>query len=300
MNLAFDLEHIQTTEFGIGHNGGEGDRFVVIPVDADVQTALHNMIVATWYVMQQSPDEPGLYEPSEKHAATEHLYLPADRPLCQPLVALHEANNLPIDVSAVNDPSRISCYFVRLMDREKNRLTTVRRAMQFKGDLKKKLMRFWDGTMQILENHVFRLDNDFDLIIDANKVHIWRPSAFEFLGGLQQTILDAVPPNVAAVSRDLPFVEFDAIQAYTVTRPRAARYLASIRTQDLAGISCVKLETWCRKTNAKISVVDGRISVDEKNIMGFLEVLDRRRYEIELVPDNPERFRAASRRKIDI
>jgi hypothetical protein len=33
--------------------------------------------------------------------------------------------------------------------------------------------------------------------------------------------------------------------------------------------------------------------------MGFLEVLDRRRYELELVKGLPERFRATSRRKID-
>jgi hypothetical protein len=33
--------------------------------------------------------------------------------------------------------------------------------------------------------------------------------------------------------------------------------------------------------------------------MGLLEVLDRRRYEVELVKDSPERFKAASRRKID-
>jgi hypothetical protein len=33
--------------------------------------------------------------------------------------------------------------------------------------------------------------------------------------------------------------------------------------------------------------------------MGFLEVLDRRRYEINLVKNSPERYRAASRKKIE-
>lgn len=33
--------------------------------------------------------------------------------------------------------------------------------------------------------------------------------------------------------------------------------------------------------------------------MGFLEVLDRRRYEIELVANSPEQYRAASRSKLD-
>jgi len=33
--------------------------------------------------------------------------------------------------------------------------------------------------------------------------------------------------------------------------------------------------------------------------MGFLEVLDRRRYELELVKGLPERYKASSRRKIE-
>jgi hypothetical protein len=33
--------------------------------------------------------------------------------------------------------------------------------------------------------------------------------------------------------------------------------------------------------------------------MDFLEVLDRRRYQLELVKGTPERFRASSRKKID-
>lgn len=32
--------------------------------------------------------------------------------------------------------------------------------------------------------------------------------------------------------------------------------------------------------------------------MGFLEVLDRRRYEVKLVPDEPEQFRAPSRTRL--
>ena len=33
--------------------------------------------------------------------------------------------------------------------------------------------------------------------------------------------------------------------------------------------------------------------------MDFIEVLDRRRYDIDLVPESPEIFRAASRERLD-
>jgi phage portal protein BeeE len=42
-----------------------------------------------------------------------------------------------------------------------------------------------------------------------------------------------------------------------------------------------------------------KVSVAAGHEMGFLEVLDRRRYEVNLVKEKPERYRAATRRKID-
>ncbi len=299
MNLAFDLENIRTTEFGISRKEEGDDQFVLIPVNRSVQTALHEMIETTWHNMQQVRDELSQYDPSEKHAPTEYLFLATDNPQCQRLVELHNADHLPVDADAVNEPDRISSYFVRLTDNGGHHLTAMRRAIQFKGDLKRKWVHLLDDTLQILERRVFRLDNDFDLIIDTDHVHIWRPAAFEFIGHLKQAVLDAVPANVEAVSGELPFVKFDVIQAYATEHLRAARYLASIRTQDLTGISCATLKALCQKTNVEISEINGQISVEERNVMGFLEVLDRRRYEIELVPDFPERFRAASRRRID-
>jgi hypothetical protein len=43
----------------------------------------------------------------------------------------------------------------------------------------------------------------------------------------------------------------------------------------------------------------GKVSITDGHEMGFLEVLDRRRYEVSLVKEKPERYRAASRRKIN-
>ena len=54
----------------------------------------------------------------------------------------------------------------------------------------------------------------------------------------------------------------------------------------------------CRRTKVKIQEANGRIVVLADQIMGFLEVLDRRRYEVQLVKNSPEHFRAGSRTKI--
>ena len=212
---------------------------------------------------------------------------------------LHDSVNLTPDDAHLPDPKTVFCYFARFTDVQGRRLTALRRAGQFKGVLKDKLLRCIDDTLEILEDDVFKLDVDFDLLSDSAYTHIWRPSAFEFLCKLQQEILDAVPDNVAAIATDLPFMDLDGIESYAKSRPRAARYLASIRSQELQGIEQQALMDLCGETGVNTENANGKVKVNHGHEMGFLEVLDRRRYRLNLVAGQSERFRASSRVRID-
>jgi hypothetical protein len=105
---------------------------------------------------------------------------------------------------------------------------------------------------------------------------------------------------VAAIEKDLPFVDFSGISDYAAEHPRAARYLASIRGQkETKNIDQSALKKLCKATGVEVRVANGKVTIDDGHEMGFLEVLDRRRYELELVKGSRERFRAASRHKIE-
>lgn len=302
MKVDFDFENVGLTEFGVGLDNGNGQSFVAVPVDVAVQSVLREMVEATLGAMQKDEDGPGKYEPSEKHGATEYLYLPLDDDLAVSVRQLHEAVNLAVNAKALSDPTNVFCYFARLTDKKGRHLTALRRATQFKGVLKSKnhLVRMLDDTLKVIEDTVFKLDNDFDLLVDGSNVHILRPSAFEFAGHLQQAILDAVPENVKAIAKDLAFVAFESIQTYASKHPRAARYLASIRAQkETKSIDKALLKKLCKQTGVEITDSKGEITVTDGHEMGFLEVLDRRRYELELVKGSPERFKAGSRKKIN-
>lgn len=302
MKLKFDLDEVTVTEFGVGRDDGEEQTFVAVPVDADVQAALREIVQATLGAMQKDEDGPMLYSPSEKHGATEYLYLPLDDDHASTVRRLHEAAHLDIDANALTDPANVFCYFARLTDNKKRRLTALRRATQFKGVLKSKgrLVRMLDDSLRIIEDTVFKLDSDFDLLVDSANVHILRPSGFEFAGKLQQAILSAVPENIKAIKKDLAFVEFDGIEAYATKHPRAARYLASIRGQaETKNIDKSALKQLCKSTGVEVTESKGKMNISVDHEMGFLEVLDRRRYELELVKGYPERFKAASRSKLN-
>lgn len=302
MKLEFDLGNVSVTEFGVGRDDGTGEGFVAVPVGVDVQAALHEIVHATWGAMQAEGNAAARYEPSEKHSSLEYLYLPVADDLSAPLRELHQAVNLPIDVEVLSEPSEVFCYFARLTDKKQRHLTALRRATQFKGILKSRnrLVRMRNDTLRILGDTVFKLDSDFDLLIDDSTVHILRPSGFEFVGKLQQAILHAVPENIAAIRKDLKFVEFDGIEGYAATHPRAARYLASIRGQEeTRNIDKSLLKRLCKQTGVDVKESKRKLSVAVGHEMGFLEVLDRRRYEVSLVPERPERYRAASRSKLE-
>ena len=300
MRLRFHFDSVDLIEFGVGFDSDQKQLFVAVPVDADVQAALREMAILTWETMLQTDEEPEVYSPSEKHGSVEHLYLPLEQELAASIRLLHDADNLDMDAAALKASDGLFCYFARMTDAEGNRLTAVRRATHFKGVLKKRLLRLDTDALKLIEDRVFKLDNDFDLLVDSKHVHILRPSGFEFTGRLQQAILAAVPENVAAIQTDLDFVDMGPIGEYAVSRPRAARYLASIQgQQNTTDINREALKQLCMRTGVDIRELDGKLCIDAGHEMGFLEVLDRRRYELVLVREQPERYRASSRRKIN-
>jgi len=268
-------------------------------VDGDVQDALQEMVIATMGAMDTLSSHRPRYKPSEKYESHDYTYLPLDDDLAREVRQLYQANNLAVDANALSEPSKIFCYFARMTDGQARRLTALRRAAQFKGVLKSRLIRFVTDALKIIEDNVFKLDSSFDMVIDGAKVHVLSPSGFEFLGKLQEEVLAAAPENIKAIQSDLPFVDFGSIQNYAVKHSRAARHLASIRAQkETKNIVATALKRLCKDTGVEVYETKGKISVQDGHVMGFLEVLDRRRYKLELVKDSPESYRAPSRRKL--
>ncbi|EEX13729.1 conserved hypothetical protein [Citreicella sp. SE45] len=280
---------------------GGVQEFLSVPAGANVQDALREMAERTWASMNADDPNPPNYNPAEKHSSTEHLILPLADQHAASMQALHGAVNIPIDAQALQDTDPMFCYFARFSDQQGRHLTALRRSSQFKGVVSSRgwLVRQFDDELILLEDRVFKLDADFDLLIDDHHVHIWRPSGFEFAGRLQDAIRAAVPENIAVLRQSVAIVQWDNVEAYAMAHPRAARYLASIRQfQNLDLISEQTLSVECASTDVEIEFENGVATIQQAHVMGFLEVLDRRRYRVELVQGQPERFRAPNRRAL--
>lgn len=307
MTLEFDPaglgapDGLDAVEFGVGRVLDTGELFSIVPIDTAVQAALATMALETWRRMQEQEfGGGGVYDPADKQESSEYLVVAAGDPAAARFMDLHVAT-LETDASALNEARSIDLYFARFRSGDGRMLTGVRKAAQFKGVLKSRgrLIRQIDDSMRLVDEDLFRLDEDFDVLIDRGSVHILHPKSFEALGHLQQLILDAVEANARDVSRHLPYVDFGPIEAYARTHPRAARLLASIRAQGgTDGVDRRRLVHWCRLTGVAVRSTTRGVEVPPESILGFLEVLDRRRYELELVPGSAERYRATGRSRV--
>lgn len=300
MTIDIQLTPTTVTEFGVGLDEAGKQRFVSVPVDQGVQTALREMVTLTRDEMVEIRATTIQYEPSEKYSTNEHLTLPIASSLASQIRQIHQAVNLPDDSSVVDNPQDIFCYFARISDGHGgNRVTAIRRASSFKGVLKSRIITWASDALKIVKDNVFKLDDDFDLLVDDDAIYIFRPTGFDFLGKLNDAILAAAPSNAKLIEKDIKYVNFSPIAEYAAKHPRAARYLASIRGQkETKNIDKDRLKALCAKTGVVIKEENGKIVVDKGSIMDFLGVLDRRMYEVELIKGSPESFRAGSRSRI--
>ena len=190
----------------------------------------------------------------------------------------------------------VFCYFSRFTDGHNQRLTALKRATQFKGVLKSRLIRLVSDALKLVEDKIFKLDAEFDLLIDAHNLHILRPSGFEFVGELQKAVLAAVSKNIEAIKQGLKFVDFSAIEEYAGHHPRAAAiwHLFVLKRRPRTSIKACSRNT-ARKWVSRLRESKGKLVVGGDDVMEFLEVIDRRQYEIELVKGKPEFFKAGSR-----
>ncbi len=298
MTINFNFDNVTLTEFGLGLDQDQRS-YVQVPVDGDVQNSLLEMAQETSRLMTAIAATPEIYQPSEKYASIEHLILALSDDMAISIKELHNAANLEEDASALDSADDCFAYYARFTDSQNRKLTAVRRASQFKGVLKKRLISWGDNTLKIIPDKVFKLDNDFDFLVDSAQIHILRPSGLEFTAQLQEAIMAAVQSNVDTISSEISYVNFESISEYAKKHPRAARYIASIRSQSEAhNVDKGKLKSFCQRTGVSFTETDDMLEIDDANVMGFLEVLDRRRYEVDLVEDSIEVFRASGRSQI--
>lgn len=301
IDLDFDLGNVTRHEFGVQSRTGGEPNPCLVPTGSAVLSLVLEIARNSLQEMQQNSEGPRRYEPSEKYASREYVTIPLDDPLASEMRLLRDS--VPPDCrSTIDEIVTANYYFVRFYDASGRTLLGIRRNRSFKSLIRNTLLLRWiDDTLQPGDDNIVRLDKTFDCLVDSKTVHILHADTFIRLTNQQQRILDSALTNIAALRAELPYLHCDVLDEYATTHPRAAAYLAAIVTSNRhRDIVLENLRNLCRDTGIDLQEEEGRLILDKKDVLGFLQVLDRRRYRVELTDNNPEHYLAPSRRPLSV
>lgn len=295
------IEDFRNIEFGIC-TIIEGQQAIVrIPIDDSVRTMLYEMheeFYNTYFAIEGEPEQ---YQASEKYGATEKLIIPLNNEHLSSLRELYNQNNIPIANIALGEiANSITYYFAIFRHRNGAKQIAIKRPSQFKGLLRKKLIHLIDDTLQVLPDNIFKLDNDFDFIIHENNIDILHPTGFNFIANIEDEILRSAADATRQLSVRIQFVNFNYLADFVGHSKTAAKLIASIKSRDdLERTSQEKLIEKCNRIGVVVREENGQLIPDEAHIVRFLEILDRRGYDFDILDDDiPEIYVAASRKRV--
>lgn len=277
----------------------QNQRHIQIPVDPQVQGELTGMLTETVTRLGLPAIEPNMhaFDPAEKYGTEEQLKISLTTPYFQSLAAVVALTNLPSDANALTQVAELDYYYAIFTDDQNRHLYAFRRASQFKGVTRSKLAWINGGMLTLLTSLVFRLDIDFDYLVAGQDVYILRPSGFEYTTNVGEQILQASAANAQSIAVSVNYLDVTRISAYASTHKKSARLLAAIKGRnDLHQIDRSLLVQACQSYGVQIQNPDqGQLAPDAGHEYDFLCILDRRAYTANLIPDQPEKYEAASR-----
>jgi hypothetical protein len=144
------------------------------------------------------------------------------------------------------------------------------------------------------------VDYDFDFIIKKDGILILHPNSFIYLNDIDEIILSTISTSVSTICSRMnnkilmPFINQNMKKAKTI-----ARLISAIRLRDdLERTSIEKLKEKCKLQGVLLNIKDDVIIPDENNVEEFLEILDRRAFDVSLLSDDSlELYLANSRIK---
>jgi hypothetical protein len=285
-----------TIEFGVCLDSDQQEAYFQIPIDANVQRVINEMFDDTFKRLRISDGAFDKFEPAQKYFENDRLIIDLTDPSVEKIKLLYEAKNLAVNGNALKEVRELAYYFAFGIDDKGIRVLGVHRAAHFKGILKAHLVSFKD-TLRIVDDTIFKLDNNFDYVIKDNTIYILRPSGFEFTASLDESFESRALTITKEVSSSLQCVDFESMRDYIKKHKRAIRLMASLKMRNDLNITSLKnIKRGCKNNTIQFDVINGKVRPRRGFELDFLEFLDRHRFSVSLVPGQPEYYIAPNRK----
>ncbi len=297
--ITFSWQSIAYVEMGVLVEDSSGNALPVrVPIKDTVCSVLKTMLLATkdsMVKLEPSAEFPAL-ELAQIYEPKTALFIPAKTDFVQGIMALHSMANLTPAPNALDNPEDVRAYFGIFRDAVGKKLIGCRRAMTFKGLVKRKIFFWKDKELSPADSPIFALDQDFDFIIAEEGIFVLHPGQFSAEAIDNNAICKQSADALPAMETQAKFIKFSALEKYVRAHPTAAKLLASIRQRkDLGQMDEVLVKAQFLRQGIQFKDEDGMVIPEKNHELDFLRLLDRRLYDLELVAGQHELYAAGNR-----
>ena len=295
----FDLRDIQSVNFGVALRNS-GNRYFV-PTDGLIKEALKEVLGATvaGFVQLDGDWEP--HDISEDYGDRRRVYATRATDYMADLSAIFDAGDLDDLANAHAHVPDIDHYFGIFHDNQGRKAVGIKKGTQLKGTLgaRNKLMRLADDSLRMIEDDVLKLDHEFDAIVTDEHIFMLKVRSVEYLANIVEHVAGAAAHKVQQIHDTVDFLDFSRIQADIAKHPKMARMAASIAARnDLLLIRQDRVEELATQHGLVLRDVAGRLQCRRQDEAKLLEILDARRYQLDLTAEGPVPYRATGRQKV--
>lgn len=295
-----DIANIATVNFGVGLLSNGNVYFV--PTDGGMKGVLKEMIADTVGALNAAEGTWQEYDVSEDYGERRRVYCGRHNEFMKEFSKLFDAgapDDLPNLHEHVND---IEFYFAEVTDNQNRRMVGVRKATQFKGTVKAKnrLVRMVDDTLSIIEDEVFKLDNEFDVLITDAHVYVINDARMQQLGDITSHVAATAKNKIQHIEDTINFLDLSRIKEKIENHPRVARYAASVaQNPNIANFQRARIEELAVQHGIVFKALDnGKLQCRVQDEARLIELLDARRYHLDLANNGGDPYRATGRQKV--
>ncbi len=278
----------------------DGGRFF-IPTDGGVQNALRTILRDTVTGFDAIDGDWELHDISQDYGERRRVYAPRNLPLFETMSEIFDSGALPELPDLQNYLTELDYYFAKFVDGEGRTMVGVKKARTAKVTLgaQNKLVRLIDNTLVLIEERVLRLDRQFDVLISTENVFILEPRATEQVAKIVERVAASASARVQEIHDAVTFLDLSRIKTKIARHPKLARIAHSIANHpNLHGIQRAAIEGLAAAQGIRFKEVDGRLLCNVTDEAKLMEVLDARRYHLDLTATGPVPYRATARQVV--
>jgi hypothetical protein len=294
-----DLQAVAAQNFGVKMRSDASLHF--IPTDRGTKAVLTDVLNATVGAFNRIDGDWQAYDISEDYGEPRRIFAARDAEHFGDVSAIFDIGALN-DLANLDDHIRdIDYYFCEFRDATNVKIVGVKKAVQFKTTLaaRNKLARLVNDTLQIIEENVVKIDPLFDALITDQNIYILKPRAVEYIADMVTHVAGAATEKVRHIHDNIAFLDLSRIEEKISSHPKMARMAASIAARDdLGEFQQEKIVSLATQHGIVFKEVDGRLQCRVADEAKLLEILDARRYHLDLANDGGDPYRASARQRV--